>query len=71
MVDEGADLLDVGGESTRPGADPLSADEEQRRVLPVIEALASRVTVPVVGGYLQGRDRRGRARRPARRWSTT
>lgn len=39
MVAEGADLLDVGGESTRPGADPVSAEEEKRRVLPVLEAL--------------------------------
>jgi dihydropteroate synthase len=37
---DGADLVDVGGESTRPGADPVPADEELRRVLPVIEALA-------------------------------
>ena len=47
MVEEGADLLDVGGESTRPGAEALSEDEERRRVLPVIQGLAKRVTVPV------------------------
>lgn len=41
MVADGADIIDVGGESTRPGADPLPADEELRRVLPVIERLAS------------------------------
>jgi len=40
MAEEGADLLDVGGESTRPGADPLGEEEERSRVLPVIEALA-------------------------------
>jgi dihydropteroate synthase len=40
LAAEGADVIDVGGESTRPGADPVDADEEQRRVLPVIEALA-------------------------------
>lgn len=40
MIGEGADIVDVGGESTRPGAEPLSAAEEQARVLPVIEALA-------------------------------
>lgn len=40
MIAEGADLIDVGGESTRPGATPVEADEEIRRVLPVIEALA-------------------------------
>ena len=39
MVEEGADLIDIGGESTRPGAAPVSEDEELRRVLPVIEAL--------------------------------
>jgi dihydropteroate synthase len=42
MVDEGADLIDVGGESTRPGAEPVSADEELRRVLPVVEELTRR-----------------------------
>lgn len=42
MVDQGADLVDVGGESTRPGAEPVDADEELRRVLPVVEALAAR-----------------------------
>lgn len=47
MVEAGADLLDVGGESTRPGAAPVSADEELKRVLPVIEALVARVTVPI------------------------
>ncbi|MBW3098062.1 dihydropteroate synthase [Pseudohoeflea sp. DP4N28-3] len=40
MVKAGAKIIDIGGESTRPGADPVSAAEEQRRVLPVIEALA-------------------------------
>jgi dihydropteroate synthase len=47
MTAEGADILDVGGESTRPGAEPVSADEERRRVLPVIERLAARVEVPI------------------------
>jgi dihydropteroate synthase len=40
LIAEGADLLDIGGESTRPGAAPVNHDEERRRVLPVIEALA-------------------------------
>jgi len=40
LADEGAAILDVGGESTRPFADPVPADEELRRVLPVVEALA-------------------------------
>jgi dihydropteroate synthase len=47
MVADGADLLDVGGESTRPGAQALDAAEERRRVLPVIEGLVRRVNVPV------------------------
>ena len=40
LIAEGADLLDIGGESTRPGAGPVTLDEERRRVLPVLEALA-------------------------------
>jgi dihydropteroate synthase len=42
LQEEGADILDVGGESTRPGAEPVPVEEEIRRVLPVIEALAGR-----------------------------
>lgn len=41
LIEEGADLIDIGGESTRPGAAEVSADEELRRVLPVVEALAA------------------------------
>jgi dihydropteroate synthase len=41
LLAEGAQILDIGGESTRPGAEPVGADEELRRVIPVIEALAS------------------------------
>lgn len=44
---EGADIIDVGGESTRPGFQPISAEEELRRVLPVIERLAGELSVPV------------------------
>jgi dihydropteroate synthase len=44
MAGQGAAIVDVGGESTRPGAEPVSAAEEQRRVLPVIEALAAEGT---------------------------
>lgn len=44
---EGADLLDVGGESTRPDAAPISLEEELRRVIPVVERLVRQVTVPV------------------------
>ena len=47
MVDEGADVVDVGGESTRPGYVAVSAAREMERVLPVIEAVKSRVDVPV------------------------
>jgi dihydropteroate synthase len=47
MVEDGADILDVGGESTRPGAQPLAAAAEIDRVLPVIERLASTVRVPI------------------------
>ncbi len=47
LIADGADILDIGGESTRPGSQPTSADEEQRRVLPVIERLRARVSVPI------------------------
>ena len=44
---QGADLLDVGGESTRPGAEPLSVEDELTRVLPVLRALGARARVPI------------------------
>lgn len=47
MVSEGADIVDVGGESTRPGAEPASTREEMDRVLPVIEALAGEIDLPI------------------------
>ena len=47
MVAEGADVVDVGGESSRPGAEPVAAAEEHRRVVPVIEALTPHVRVSV------------------------
>ncbi len=47
MVEEGADFIDIGGESTRPGSKPLGLDEELRRVIPVIESLAKDVDVPI------------------------
>jgi dihydropteroate synthase len=47
MVRDGVDILDVGGESTRPGSDPVPADEELERVVPVIGELARRCEVPV------------------------
>ncbi len=47
MVEEGADMIDIGGESTRPGSKPLSLEEELHRVIPVIERLAKEVDVPI------------------------
>jgi dihydropteroate synthase len=47
MVADGADLIDVGGESTRPGSAPVDAPTELRRVIPVVEALAGRLPVPI------------------------
>jgi dihydropteroate synthase len=47
LVAEGADLLDIGGESTRPYSEAVAADEELRRVLPVVEAVCKQVSVPV------------------------
>src|SRR5215468_8832023 len=47
MISEGADIIDVGGESTRPGGEPVSSAEEIERVVPVIAALASRGTTPI------------------------
>lgn len=47
LAAEGADLLDIGGESTRPGATPVSAEEELRRVVPVVDALCGKTALPV------------------------
>ena len=47
LVEEGADILDIGGESTRPGADEVPLEEELRRVIPVIERLVAQVAVPI------------------------
>lgn len=47
MAAEGADIIDIGAESTRPGADPLPEDEELRRILPVVHAVAARLPVPL------------------------
>jgi dihydropteroate synthase len=47
LVRQGADILDIGGESSRPGAEPVPADEELRRVLPVVRELAARTAVPL------------------------
>ena len=47
MINEGADIIDVGGESTRPGSEFVSEEEELRRVIPVIERLAAKGSVPI------------------------
>ena len=47
MISEGADIIDVGGESTRPGGEPVTVEEEIRRVVPVIQALASLTEIPI------------------------
>ena len=47
MEEEGADILDVGAESTRPGSTPVTADEEVRRLIPALDAIAHRVQVPI------------------------
>lgn len=47
MVEEGADIIDIGGESTRPGAEPLPLEEELKRVMPVLEALGPSFPVPM------------------------
>lgn len=47
MIADGADIIDIGGESSRPGSVPVSADEELRRVIPVIEALIKETDVPI------------------------
>ena len=47
LAEEGADILDIGGESTRPGADEVSLEEELRRVIPVIERLAKETSLPI------------------------
>lgn len=47
MVDDGADIIDIGGESTRPGSEPVSTDEEMKRVLPVIKDITAAVGVPI------------------------
>jgi dihydropteroate synthase len=47
MAEEGADIIDIGGESTRPGSEPLPLKEELRRVIPVIEALSGKLAIPL------------------------
>jgi dihydropteroate synthase len=47
IVEEGADIIDIGGESTRPGSEPISIEEELRRTIPVIEVIADKIKVPI------------------------
>lgn len=47
MLEEGADIIDIGGESTRPGSGPVAVEEELRRTIPVIEALAKKIAIPL------------------------
>lgn len=47
LIEQGADILDIGGESTRPGSDPVPLEEELRRVVPVVEQLANQTDVPI------------------------
>ena len=47
LVDEGADIIDIGGESTRPGSEYVSAEEEIERIVPVIEAVRKKSSVPI------------------------
>ena len=47
MLDEGADIIDIGGESTRPGSEPVAADEQIRRVVPVVEAIRQQVSADI------------------------
>ena len=61
----GAAIIDIGGESTRPGFTPVDAEEEWRRIAPVIETLASRLTVPV-SVYTTKPRLHGERSRPAR-----
>jgi dihydropteroate synthase len=47
IVEEGADILDIGGESTRPGSTGVSADEEKKRVIPVVEEVSKKIPIPI------------------------
>jgi dihydropteroate synthase len=47
MVEDGADIIDIGGESTRPGSEPVSIEEDLKRTIPVIEALVKKIDIPI------------------------
>ena len=69
LIRDGADVLDIGGESTRPGAEEVPLEEELRRVIPVVEGLAGRS--PGFDRHDQGGSCPGGGRSRARRSSTT
>ena len=71
LARQGADILDVGGESTRPGAEPVPVDEELRRVLPVIAGPGRAGQDADVGGHVQGRRWPGPVSRRGPTSSTT
>jgi dihydropteroate synthase len=66
MIEEGADLLDIGGESTRPGSEPIGEAEEMGRVLPVVEALAQETAIPLSVDTTRSRVAREAVERGAR-----
>ena len=47
MVAGGADIIDIGGESSRPGAEPVTIEEEQKRILPVLKKIRSKISIPI------------------------
>ena len=69
LVSQGADWLDIGGESTRPGADPVSADDEIARTLPVITALRQRVDTPISIDTMKPEVARAAISAGARMWN--
>ena len=69
LLDQGADRLDIGGESTRPGAEPLSAQAEMDRVLPVIEALRQSTACPISIDTLKAKVARAAVRAGATIWN--
>jgi len=69
LLEQGADLLDIGGESTRPGAQPLSAQAEIDRVLPVIEALRGSTSCPISIDTLKAKVARAAVRAGATIWN--
>ncbi len=59
IVEEGADIIDIGGESTRPGSKTVPADKEIKRVIPVIDALVKKIKVPISIDTKKAKDCKG------------